>query len=282
MMDDKQLQIDVSRFPLKHETFERKHELGDKLVRLRAVSRHAEVRRRNVAIAFSSAVLAAAVVLAAVFMMRVSTIGSGSTATLPCGSVVAVGQGGNVKYRPFLWRFGHRVVELAAGSARFSVVSGQGEFSVETGFGSVSVLGTEFEVCQQDSVTAMVRCFSGKVAVNVDGAAPVEVEAGEETVVTGDVIAPVRALGDNDDNEEIEVNEEPETIIYDNEPLATIVGEMEVRFGITIDGKELCQGITYSGAFYTGDMDLTLKMVFGACGLDYVIEGNQVALRKNE
>ena len=50
MMDDKQLQIDVSRFPLKHETFERKQELGDKLVRLRTVSRHAEARRRNMAI----------------------------------------------------------------------------------------------------------------------------------------------------------------------------------------------------------------------------------------
>ncbi len=278
---DETRRIDITHFPLKHEVFVRKQELGERLVRLRYEARGAAKHRHRVVAAFVSCAVAAAV-LFVVFALRVSTIVGGGSVTLPCGSVVAVGQGGEVKYMPFLWHIGHREVELATGSARFSVMPGDGRFSVKTKFGCVSVLGTEFEILQEDEVTTTVRCFRGKVAVEVDDAVPVEVEAGEETVVTDNVVAPVRALTDDDNGKANDDNDKAEVITYDNAPLATVVEEMEKRFGIKIEGKQLCVGITYSGIFYAGDKDLTLKVVFGACGLDYTVDDDKVTLGKSK
>ena len=65
--------IDISRFPLKHEVFTRKKELGEELARQRAAMRRAEaatVRRRKVVRWFCAALAVAAMIAAAIFMLH--------------------------------------------------------------------------------------------------------------------------------------------------------------------------------------------------------------------
>ena len=88
--------IDISDFPLKHETFARKKELGDKLVAMRMKQRAAEAKKlRRRAWGWSSIGLVAAVAAFAVFMLRTVTISTADVeqmVTLPCGSTVTIAE----------------------------------------------------------------------------------------------------------------------------------------------------------------------------------------------
>lgn len=286
--------IDISSFPLRHEVFARKEELGEQLALRRAELREAEAAaaRRFVKrfVVWSCTVAAAAVVLAAVFMLQVTTVttgASGQRVMLPCGSIVEVGAYSEISYQPRLWKWLGRTVDLD-GTACFDVARGN-EFTVKTDLGTVSVLGTEFKVSEQDT-SMVVQCFEGSVGVKpADGEATDEVvlAAGEEVVVTAGKKVEVSLIGDDDASEKAAEKEEEEAsgdevVVYRNEPLANVVAEMERRFGINVVNAEECEGIVYSGNFYAGDKDLTLEMVFMSCGLDYTVNGNDVVLKKIE
>ena len=143
--------IDIGSFPLKHEVFARKRELGEAIARQRAAMRRAEQaaarhRRRRMATGWIAAVSVAAVVAAAVFMLRVATIATGGQTqqvVLPCGSTVVVYAHSEVSYRPHLWGIVGRTINLHHGAACFSVEEGK-RFKVETAEGDVTVTGTEF------------------------------------------------------------------------------------------------------------------------------------------
>lgn len=275
--------LDINRFPLKHEVFARKQELGEEIARRRDVVRRSEAAsRRRAARIWICTMAAAAVVAAAIFMLKVVTITTTSlqqTVTLPCGSTIIVAQNSKITYMPHLW-WSSRKVELE-GSAHFDITHGN-SFTVATQCGDVSVLGTVFNVEQQNDTLA-VKCFEGRVAVTSadDDIAPVTLNAGEEVTVA-DGEANKEPIVDEETAIANEDEEEPLTIYYDNEPLDAVVAEMERSLGITVTNKGLCHGITYSGIFYRDNRELTLEIVFMSCGFEYTASGNEITLHRIE
>lgn len=280
--------IEISRFPLKHEVFTRKKEIGDRLAAMRDSRRRFEAdalrRRHRRNFVWVSAVVAA-VVAVALFMLKVVTVtgsaGNGTVMSLPCGSTVCIAAGGEISYRPHLWNMALRRVELD-GAARFSVEKGKGTFVVITDYGQVTVHGTEFEVSEQTD-KMIVKCFKGCVEVTADSpdAPSVMLQAGEEVEVgkTG-VSEPAVMLCEDDDNED--GDDIPELLNYNREELANVVAEIEHYFGVTVGNKWLCDGVTYTGVFYPKDMDLTLEVVFRSCGFDYTLKDGKVVLHRIE
>ena len=309
--------IDIGSFPLKHEVFARKRELGEAIARQRAAMRRAEQaaarhRRRRMATGWIAAVSVAAVVAAAVFMLRVATIATGGQTqqvVLPCGSTVVVYAHSEVSYRPHLWGIMGRTVNLLHGAACFSVEEGK-RFKVETAEGDVTVTGTEFKVKSSQGCLE-VECFEGSVMVEPASATSqseaITLEAGEEAVVK-DGKAEKTAMADTKQDETpmpktsedgaAETGEDEKAamaadtnahndynkiINFKNAPLSEVATTMERIFNITVTDKDLCEGLAYTGIFDCGDMALTLEVVFTSCGLDYTVGDNgEVSLSKIE
>ncbi len=281
--------IDISKFPLKHEAFVRKNELGDKLAALRAVRRTTEKaakRRRNRAWVWSGAGFAAAMVAFAVFLMQTVTITTAhekQVVTLPCGSTVTVAENSRISYKPHAWNLLGRDIELD-GSAYFSVNKGN-TFTVNTDCGNVSVLGTEFEILEQPNAMT-VKCHDGRVKVTASGddGSSVVLDKGECVEVTKTEVSEPEQIAASEQNlSEDETEEKSRIIEYNREPLMNVVSEIERCFEVTVKNKSLCSNLDYSGVFYTDDMDLTLEIVFSSCGFDYeLIDENMIELKNIE
>lgn len=99
------------------------------------------------------------------------------THILPDGSSIVLKRGSTVKYNTSSW-FLNRKVELVAGRAFFEVEKGK-KFVASTALGSVSVLGTSFDINLSDN-NFIVACKSGAVQVNVGNYAPVILTSGNE------------------------------------------------------------------------------------------------------
>ncbi|MEA4867982.1 hypothetical protein SDC9_54487 [bioreactor metagenome] len=83
--------------------------------------------------------------------------------TLPDGSKVVLNSQSEIRYKPVLWIV-DRSLHLK-GEAYFDVEKGK-NFDVMTDNGTVSVLGTSFNVYSRDK-DFCVTCYTGKVAVNI-------------------------------------------------------------------------------------------------------------------
>ncbi len=276
------IEFDKSKFPLKNEIFLRKEELGEIIVRERAKSRMKElavaVRRRRI-MRVCACCAAAVVVACMMYVAREVTVAGGldgDRLVLPCGSVVLLKKGSTLNYRHYLWHVMGRKIELENGAARFAVTKGDG-FVVTTDVGDVSVLGTTFDVSVfPDSM--MVKCHSGKVelipASNEEMS--LVLTEGEEAVMTRvEVKKPELKI-----EEKSIVEEEIRPIYYNAASLMDVVDDMERVFGITVINKHSCRDEKYTGVVYPDDMNLSLDMVFGSCGFEYKMSGDEITISR--
>ena len=94
-------------------------------------------------------------------MRLATTSGEQSVSELPDGSTITLDANSTATWDPVNWE-GQREIVLQ-GAAFFKVKEGS-RFDVQTRLGTVSVLGTEFDIRHREEVL-QVRCFSGKVRV---------------------------------------------------------------------------------------------------------------------
>lgn len=74
-------------------------------------------------------------------------------------------------------------------------------------------------------------------------------------------------------------SEFPEILEYEDDPLVNVVADMEQIFKVKVIGREKCEGMIYSGAILTKDLNATLEKVFGSCGIGYQLRGKEVILQ---
>ena len=139
--------------------------------------------------------------------------------TLPDGSRVSLNAGTEVRYLDSEWIHDRRL-ELQ-GEAYFEVKKGS-NFEVVTALGSVTVLGTRFNVRARDG-GLKVTCYEGKVRIEEEGN-KVEIEAGERYHQAK------RQLLD-----QVEKPSWTQAIIVlDEVRLDEVIAEMERQFDVTI------------------------------------------------
>lgn len=211
------------------------------------------------------------VILVAFFVFNKTTVATQMAETrivmLPDGSEVTLNADSKIAFSRVRW-FGDRGVSLE-GEAFFKVVKGS-SFSVATEQGTVTVLGTSFNVNARTSGFE-VSCFTGKV----------KVESGEKQVVlTKGMFTKLEDQG-LADAALFDVNKttwRAGDFYFERAPLSTVIDELERQFNVDItfsgDGSRL-----YTGYFSRKNIDEALEMVFKPMSLNYQRENNKVTVK---
>lgn len=197
---------------------------------------------------------------------KVAGYGETLAFALPDQSEVILNAGSEASYRDFNWD-SNRKIKLD-GEAYFKVAKGQ-KFEVETALGSVTVLGTQFNVKARES-RLDVTCYEGRVSVQYNG---------KETVITA--------------NEGITVNEnitegiasktaaQPEwlqdELVFDKEKFTGVIAELERHYNINIETGFTSEQL-FSGPVPGNDLDSAIRSVSLNYHLTVNKKGNTITL----
>lgn len=192
------------------------------------------------------------------------------TIILPDHTEVILNSESRISYRRTGWK-NRRLVSLS-GEAYFNVVEGSG-FSVVFQYGTVTVVGTSFNLYARDS-DFEVYCRSGSILVESEAAQLSEkLGSGEglkrETTEEG---YRVTRFGMPEDKEIAWIKGE---FYYENAPLANVFREIERQFDINIDASGVDLNRRYSGIFRRGNLEEALDMVCIPMNLDYIRTGER-------
>ncbi len=219
---------------------------------------------------------AAAVVLmlgAATFYLasRADTVEAGyaqrQEVQLPDASEVFLNAGTELSYRGDRWDQ-QRSVELQ-GEAFFKVAKGE-TFTVETGSGSVTVLGTQFNVLQRGDIF-VVSCYEGLVRVDAQGTS-VELPAGTS----------YRLVGGQGQKTEIAPADGPSWMqsesTFNSMPLSFVLEEFQRQYDMEVETRQVNTSQTFTGTFSNTNMNLALESISAPFQLTFEVKGNKVLL----
>ncbi len=218
-------------------------------------------------------IAAAVAVLIAAAVFYISTLDETFTAqyaqrtevVLPDASEVILNSGSKLSYSERKWDE-ERKLSLE-GEAFFKVAKGE-KFTVNTSLGSVSVLGTQFNVKSRDGFFE-VTCYEGLVSVDYQGTQK-KLAAGTAFLVLDGTIkdspAPLTA-------EPSWINDES---TFKSIPLAFVLKEFERQYDVKVETKDVNMEQLFTGTFSNTNMKLALQSISTPSQISYTLEGNKV------
>jgi ferric-dicitrate binding protein FerR (iron transport regulator) len=192
--------------------------------------------------------------------LQIQTIaGSIETFQLPDGTDVILNSNSVISYDEETW-LESRTLKLN-GEAFFKVPSGS-PFVVETANGSVTVLGTEFNV-KSRSGSFDASCFEGRIAVEVEDVVE-ELTPGEQIRYSEDTGIESRLF---------EVITEPRwttgVIEVRELPLSLAIEELQAVFGIELLNPEILTDELFSGSYPSNNSEVALRLVLEPFGYQF-------------
>lgn len=188
---------------------------------------------------------------------------------LPDGSIVTLNEASQLRFNKKNWDT-QRNVELQ-GEAYFKVAKGK-RFDVTTALGSVSVLGTQFNVSTRDG-SFNVICYEGLVKV--------EAKAGVQELRPGQGIRAV-----NDTFQPLGVaTVQPDWLqnlkVFKEAPIQDVFAALEKQYNVKITTDTVDSSILFTGAFELHNLDNALTAITKTLNLTYAIHTNEVVLITN-
>ncbi len=154
------------------------------------------------------------------------------------------------------------------GEAYFKVEKGE-KFSVITPQGTVSVLGTQFNVFARDS-TFVVKCFEGLVRVAFNDTL-VNVPFGNVLEIRNNELIMKTEL--HQDSPNWVLNESR----FQNASLATVLAELKRQYPVNITAPNVGDK-KFTGAFTHTDLKVALRSICDPLKLDFTINGDEINL----
>ncbi len=196
--------------------------------------------------------------------------GEQKTIALLDGSEVMLNAKSSIKYNTSSWKNKREL--FLDGEAYFKVTKGS-TFTVHTKNGSVTVLGTQFNVNSTNNYFKVV-CYEGKVKV---------VENNKTNILTpGKGISTINSI---QNLLKIEA-QNPSWIhgesTFNNTPLAFVITALEKQFNVSIDKTAIDKNVKFTGSFNNKKLNLALLTVFKPMYISYKIEGNKIILSKQK
>ncbi len=187
---------------------------------------------------------------------------------LPDSSEVVLNASSSIKFNEKKWNE-DRTVKLN-GEAFFKVKKGS-KFKVVTNEGTVSVLGTQFNVNEYADFLE-VQCFEGKVLVERNG--------NEEILTRGKA---VRQIKNNEFEKWTFIKENPSwknfETNFNNTPLTYIIENFKKTYGVEVVVEKIDLEKRFSGSFPNKDIKIALETISNSMNLDYSIKNKKVILR---
>ncbi|MGI9546618.1 MAG: FecR family protein [Flavobacteriaceae bacterium] len=188
------------------------------------------------------------------------------TVILPDASEVILNAGSEITFSKKKWDQ-KRNINLE-GEAFFKVAKGQ-KFTVQTETGTITVLGTQFNVEQRKGFFE-VTCYEGLVSVQFNNA-QTKLAAGSSFVaINGEII-----------KTQLAENEHPSWISDESSfrsiPLKFVLSELERQYDIEVTTKDIDTVLLFTGTFSNTNLNLALESISAPYQINYKIEkGNQV------
>ena len=188
---------------------------------------------------------------------------------LPESSQVVINAGSDIKYkRNFVNK---REIRLS-GEAFFEVQPGS-TFTVVTDQGTVTVLGTSFNVIAWPE-RFEVSCYTGKVRVQVDDKDAVEITPGEKVI----------GINENLQKKTFIATDSPSWMngkfTFEDQPLSAVMKEVERQFGVEVTLAEGTEDIKYTGLFEKGDLTQALDLITWPLHLKADVNGKNVTISR--
>jgi transmembrane sensor len=189
---------------------------------------------------------------------------------LPDGSEVQLNSKSTLSYKKGDWFDGNRTLTLN-GEGYFKVKKGS-TFSVNTVNGSVSVLGTQFNV-KSDTSYFEVLCFEGKVQVK---------KAEETAILTQGMF--YKKIEDQLTEKGTFKNPVPFWIVgessFNNTPLKYILEELEKQYSVTVSKNNIDLNTLFTGTFTNNNLNLALQTICIPLSIQFKIDNKKVTLTK--
>ncbi|MEM9077089.1 MAG: FecR domain-containing protein [Bacteroidota bacterium] len=197
--------------------------------------------------------------------------GESKMVSLPDGSEVVLNAKSKLSHKRFFW-LENKKVDLK-GEGLFIVTKGQG-FQVNTASGTISVLGTEFNVKSRNNGFEL-HCYEGRVRYEN------EVEQHQATLNAGDAVK-------LDGNILMEFKHSDKGPLwqsgssrFSNAQLSEVMADFELYYDINFEyAPNVIQG-HFTGTFVHDDLELALKSIFIPMGIAYEISKDQKTIVLN-
>lgn len=188
--------------------------------------------------------------------------------TLPDASFVALNAVSRLSFHENKWKAKRRV-ELE-GEAYFQVAKGS-RFDVSTSSGTISVLGTAFNVINRTDYFEVI-CYEGSV----------KVETVEETVKLSpkQMFQMINGEGTKDDR--IATDTVPDWRLgestFESVPFRHVLQEFERQYDVTVSTVNVDSGKLFTGTFTHADVALALRSISLPFNLTYEVQGKKIIL----
>ncbi|MEO1054725.1 MAG: FecR domain-containing protein [Bacteroidota bacterium] len=232
-------------------------------------------QRRSIKVGVAASVL----ILVSFFVFRilntpemiVAEPGSRLTYTLPDGSTVELNAGSTLTYSKANWDKQRKVT--LKGEAFFEVAKGS-TFTVNSALGSVTVLGTKFNVKTKIGKFE-VACTEGKVRVASKEGQSVTLTAGLATKLENGKLTEA-----SDFNSRQKLGWRTGVFVYNDTPLWEVFVEIEDQFGVEIAYGLDVKDRPYTGFFDTStDLDAAMESVLVPMGLSYDVKDGTILIK---
>lgn len=194
-----------------------------------------------------------------------TTLAQNEVITLPDNSIVNLNELSELQYNNSKWDT-NRSLDLN-GEAFFDVEKGK-RFDVNTPFGTVSVLGTEFNVLSRDSIFK-VSCYEGLVQVAFDDE-NVKLPAGTEFILSS-------GKGSKSKITIAEPHWLKNMSVFENASFEDVIIELEKQYNIKVQYPSDFN-IKFTGAFEHNNLENALKSISKPFNLTYIIDTNKVII----
>jgi ferric-dicitrate binding protein FerR (iron transport regulator) len=189
---------------------------------------------------------------------------------LPDASTVSLNALSSVTFNKRNWSK-KRQVELV-GEAFFKVAKGS-KFEVKTKTGTVSVLGTQFNIKQRDNYFEVI-CYEGKVGVTYQDQKTTLLAGDSFLMIDGKLIAK--------EKEKLAtpswLNNESQFISL---PYNIVLAEFERQYNVTIDPTNVDVTQLFTGGFTHNNMDVALKAITLPLHVTYSKTKNTITLKRD-
>ncbi|AWH75466.1 anti-sigma factor [Dokdonia sp. Dokd-P16] len=190
--------------------------------------------------------------------------------TLPDNSTVMLNAMSSLTYDKDTWE-AQRNVSLE-GEAYFKVAKGT-TFNVKTSNGTVTVLGTQFNIKNRDEYFDVI-CYEGSVKVTTT-TQEVILKAGdrfrESVLITGTTIPSTPKSPSWIRNESS----------FEKTPLREVIAELERQYQVHVNVDEVFAQELYTGTFTHDNIDIALKSISLPFNLTYTKEEKKVTLARD-
>ena len=169
------------------------------------------------------------------------------------------------------WNFNRDV--FLEGEAFFKITKGD-KFEVNTRFGSVSVLGTEFNVIARDDFFEVI-CYEGKVRVQQNG---------QETVLTPGTAC---RFVSNEERKQWKTTQKTATwqsgvSNFNSVPVKVVFEALQNEYKVSIDLGEIDANRLFTGSFKHDDLEMALASICVLLDVDYKLESSTKIILVNK